>query len=282
MAQPPHCTTVPETGHASACQSSPPLLTPRLTQSSRLKGRFFKDKVQIFTLQTIRHKWFARLGHPSVWARAPSGRVLWTSFSCLPNSSLMLECKAVSGNLDLVLGFWPAYFETIKNPETQQKAQTTRWYLLWIWCLRLLLQIHSNHFRPILDHVFQVLSLSDSLPRNVSKVSATNCNICAKTSSRHFPDLSFDCFCRILSPKTLQNATFWALTHLFSDVADPQTQEESSWLHSESHCPRFCYTTRQNDYINNLKRVILCNGRDLLTWNFCSQTENCVPQNVSM
>ena len=51
-----HCVTVPETGHMTTCRSSPSLLTQYSHKQVEQINSFWKDKRQIFTLQTIRHK----------------------------------------------------------------------------------------------------------------------------------------------------------------------------------------------------------------------------------
>ena len=50
-----HCVTVPETGHTTTCRSSPSLLTQYSHKQVEKIKSFWKDKRQIFTLQTIRH-----------------------------------------------------------------------------------------------------------------------------------------------------------------------------------------------------------------------------------
>ena len=51
-----HCVTVPETGHTTTCRSCPSLLTQYSHKQVENFKRFWKDKHQSFTLQTIRHK----------------------------------------------------------------------------------------------------------------------------------------------------------------------------------------------------------------------------------
>ena len=51
-----HCVTVPKTGHTTTCRSSPSLLTQYSHEQVENFKSFWKDKRQIFTLQTIRHK----------------------------------------------------------------------------------------------------------------------------------------------------------------------------------------------------------------------------------
>ena len=50
-----HCVTVPKTGHTTTCRSSPSLLTQYSHKQVEHFKSFWKDKRQIFTLQTIRH-----------------------------------------------------------------------------------------------------------------------------------------------------------------------------------------------------------------------------------
>ena len=51
-----HCVTRPKTGHTTTCRSSPSLLTQYSHKQVEKIKSFWKDKRQIFTLQTIRHK----------------------------------------------------------------------------------------------------------------------------------------------------------------------------------------------------------------------------------
>ena len=53
-----HCVTVPETGQTTTCRSSPSILTQYSHKQVENFESFWKDKRQIFTLQTIRHKHF--------------------------------------------------------------------------------------------------------------------------------------------------------------------------------------------------------------------------------
>ena len=60
-----HCVTVPETGHTTTCRSSPSLLTQYSHKQVENIKSFWKDKRQIFTLQTIRHN-FHQLSRGSI------------------------------------------------------------------------------------------------------------------------------------------------------------------------------------------------------------------------
>ena len=64
-----HCGSVPKTSHTTTCRSSPSLLTQYSHKQVENFQSFWKDKRQIFTLQTIRHN---RYRSPeALWTRSP-------------------------------------------------------------------------------------------------------------------------------------------------------------------------------------------------------------------